>query len=387
MNGGPPQVTTDSHTAPPEPPGESPPAMGESRVFPCLGCGADLTFSIGDQQLKCPHCGHVKTIETDPEAAVTEQDFEATLKRLVELRAKGGEASAEFREVRCDACAATVRFTGTITSSACAYCGVPLQLANVHDATDRIPVDAVLPFAVDHEKAHDNLHAWVKSRWFAPNDFRRRGVDGKFSGVYLPFWTFDSFTSNRWSGMRGDAYYVTVGSGKNRRRVRRIRWTSVSGSFQRFFDDVLVIAGTGLPDSRIEALEPWPLEDCASFRAEMLAGFLARTYDVPLEEGFVRGKQIMDDELRADVCRRIGGDEQKITSLHTRHEAVTYKHLLLPVWMLAYRFRNKSFQVVVNAVTGEVQGDRPWSWIKITLAVLAGLIAAGGAVALFAALE
>ena len=69
---------------------------------------------------------------------------------------------------------------------------------------------------------------------------------------------------------------------------------------------------------------------------------------------------------------------QRIHSIDTRHDAVTYKHLLLPVWMLAYRYAKKSYQVVVNAGTGEVQGDRPWSWIKITLAVLAGIAGLSG---------
>ena len=49
---------------------------------------------------------------------------------------------------------------------------------------------------------------------------------------------------------------------------------------------------------------------------------------------------------------------------------MTYKHLLLPVWILAYKYGEKTYQVVVNAATGEVQGERPYSWIKITLFVM-----------------
>ena len=45
----------------------------------------------------------------------------------------------------------------------------------------------------------------------------------------------------------------------------------------------------------------------------------------------------------------------------TNYHALTYKHLLLPVWMLAYRYGKKTYRVVVNAGTGEVQGGRPWS--------------------------
>jgi len=138
-----------------------------------------------------------------------------------------------------------------------------------------------------------------------------------------------------------------------------------------------VVASTGLPTKRIVALEPWPLNQCIPFDREVLAGFLARTYDIALDEGFVGAKQRMDEALQFDVRRRIGGDTQRVHSVNTRYDAITFKHILLPVWMLAYRYGKKSYQVVVNAGTGEVQGDRPYSWIKITLAVAAALIAGG----------
>jgi hypothetical protein len=178
-------------------------------------------------------------------------------------------------------------------------------------------------------------------------------------------------TFTRYTGQRGEYYWVTVGSGKNRRRVQRVRWYPASGAFQRFFDDVLVVAGRGLPDKRITELAPWPLGECGPFNPQVLAGFLARTYDVPLHEGFDDAKGQIAVVIEQEVRQRIGGDTQMVHDIDTRHDAVTYKHLLLPIWMLAYRYRDKSYQVVVNACTGEVQGDRPYSWIKITLAAIA----------------
>ena len=348
-----------------------------SRTFPCEGCGADLAFDIGVQSLKCPYCGHVKAIEIDDSAVVAEQDLYAMLARIAEQRAIGVSDEVELCEIRCTSCGAIVTFAGTLTSTECAYCGDPLLREDVHDAEHRVPVDGVLPFAVSRESAGGNLRKWVQSRWFAPNDFKQRGAQGRFSGVYLPYWTFDSMTFTRYTGQRGEHYYVTTGTGKNKRRERRTRWYPASGKFQRFFDDVLVVAGIGLPQKRLYALDPWPLEGCLPFKPELLAGFLARTYDVELEDGLVIARARMDEALEVDVRRRIGGDEQRIHSIDTRYDALTYKHLLLPVWMLAYKYRDKSYQVVVNACTGEVQGDRPYSWIKITAMVVLGLAVAG----------
>jgi hypothetical protein len=217
---------------------------------------------------------------------------------------------------------------------------------------------------------------WVQSRWFAPNEFLKRGVEGKFNGVYLPYWTYDTATFNVYDGERGEDYTVTVGSGNNRRTETRTRWYPASGRFQRFFDDVLVVASKGLPRDYIIALEPWPLPKCLPFTQQALAGFLARTYDVALDEGFRDAKQRIDAAIAAEVRQRIGGDRQRVHSIKSRYDAITFKHLLLPVWMLAYRYHDKPYRVFVNAGTGEVQGERPYSWVKIMLAVLAGAAAA-----------
>lgn len=351
---------------------------GRGRIFPCDGCGADLEFHIGQQELKCPFCGYQRNVVVAEDATVAEQDFRAMLARLAEQRAAGAASTTELNEVRCAACGSVVVFHGTLTSTDCAFCASPVQRDDVHRAEDRVPVDGVLPFQVDLGKAKANLAAWVKGLWFAPNDFKRRGVKGEFSGVYLPFWTFDSHTFTTYRGERGEHYWVTVGSGKNKRRVRRTRWYPASGSFNRFFDDVLVHAVVGLPSKLLRKLEPWPLSSVMPFNQQVIAGFFARTYDQELDEGFVVARQRIDAALHADICQRIGGDEQRVHYQQSTYDPITYKHLLLPVWLLAYRYKQKIYRVVVNAGTGEVQGERPWSWIKILLLVLVILVVGGG---------
>ena len=350
---------------------------GKGRVFPCENCGADVEFNIGSQSLKCPYCGHEKKIDLDADATIQEQDFEAMVARVAEQHEADRHDEEGQSEVRCSSCGGTVVFIGTLTSSACPYCGTPIQRDKIHTATHRIPVDAVLPFFVDHERARQNLAEWVRSRWFAPNAFLKQGVSGNFNGVYLPYWTFDTLTFNAYSGERGDAYYVTVGSGDKQRQERRVRWSSASGKFQRFFDDVTIPASKGLDQNRLVALEPWPFGKMIPFTQQVLAGFLARTYDISLKDGFAAAKERVDSAIASDVRRRIGGDEQRVWSIKSRYDAITFKHLLLPVWLMAYRFHNKPYRVYINAATGEVQGDRPYSWAKISLAVLCGLIVAG----------
>jgi hypothetical protein len=186
----------------------------------------------------------------------------------------------------------------------------------------------------------------------------------------MPYWTYDSMTYTRYRGERGEHYYV---KGDDGQKERRTRWYPVSGSFQRFFDDVLVCALRDAKQKLMRALEPWPLANVQPFNKESLAGYLAMAYEVELDEGFRHAKGRMEDTILADVKDRIGGDAQRVHSVDTRHDAITYKNLCLPVWMLAYQYNQKTFQIVVNACTGEVQGERPWSWVKISLAVLSVL--------------
>lgn len=345
---------------------------GRGRFFPCEQCGADLEFSIGQQSLKCPFCGHVKQIEL-PEVEIRENDYVAALARLKTLRDQGGdeaEAVEGVHEIRCEGCGGNVVFQGTLTSTLCPYCGSPLQRDRVHNLQTRVRVDGVLPFLIPQERAAEVLKNWVRSLWFAPNDFKQEGVRGRFNGCYLPFYTFDSATFTRWSGQRGDHYWVEVKQGDKTVSERRTNWTSVAGNFQKLFDDVLVLA---LEDDRralLKALEPWPLAKLQPFTLQVLAGFFAQTYDVPLEQGFERAKLHIEAAIHAEVVRRIGGDEQRVDGKKVSYSAITYKHLLLPVWLLAYQYRGKPYRVTINATTGEVQGERPYSWIKITLFVV-----------------
>ena len=145
---------------------------------------------------------------------------------------------------------------------------------------------------------------------------------------------------------------------------------------------MLVLANTGLRRDFMLAMEPWPLLKVVPFDQQMLAGLLARTYDIELDECFKDGKQRIDAAILSEVHQRIGGDTQIVSSVNSRYEAITYKHLLLPVWLLAYKYTGKTYQVFINAATGEVQGERPYSPWKIAFAIIAAVLTAGGIFAL-----
>ena len=162
-------------------------------------------------------------------------------------------------------------------------------------------------------------------------------------------------------------------------RVPKIRWRRVRGRVARFFDDVLVLASRSLPKRYTDALQPWDLSALTPYQPEFLAGFRAEAYTVALEEGHAEARAQMARVIERDVRFDIGGDRQRIHDIRTDVSDVTFKHILLPVWLAAYKYRGKSYRFVVNGQTGRVQGERPWSAIKIAVAVVLGLLLAGAA--------
>lgn len=346
------------------------PATGQ-RQFPCSNCGAALFWDPGTTSLKCPYCAtetHVApAAEADP---VGELDFVAHLRHAAE-RADTIEAML----VRCDGCGAEQTFAPGQTAGTCAFCGAGMVAQAV--CTRLIKPGAVLPFAVPRGRANEVFAAWLGGLWFAPGDLKRFARRDGLKGAYVPAWTYDARADTRYAGQRGDDYWTTESytafeNGKSVRRTRQVRhtrWRGASGRVHNAFDDVLVLAVRNLPPTA-RALEPWDLNALEPYDDRYLSGFVAERYQVDLPGGFELAKGQMAPVIDQTVRRDIGGDHQRVDSADTAYSDVTFKHVLLPMWISAYRYHDRVFTFLVNARTGEVQGDRPYSVWKITFAVL-----------------
>jgi DNA-directed RNA polymerase subunit RPC12/RpoP len=281
--------------------------------------------------------------------------------------------------VKCVTCGAETTLAPNLTAGRCPFCGGAIVAQG--SSKRSIKPKSLLPFRITHEQAGQSFKQWIHSLWFAPGELKRRAERAQIAGVYIPCWTYDAGTTSHYTGQRGDDYWDTESytafvngrSVRQTRQVRKTRWWPVSGTVNNDFDDVLVLATRSLPSRYAEALVPWDLHALVPYRDEYLSGFVAESYQVGLPEGFEIAKGMMAGAIRATIARDIGGDHQRIHSVDTRYFDVTFKHALLPVWISAYRYHDRTFRFLVNARTGEVQGERPYSWAKITLAVLAAL--------------
>jgi predicted RNA-binding Zn-ribbon protein involved in translation (DUF1610 family) len=351
----------------------SPVAPQKIHRYPCPACGADLLYEPKDGFLSCPHCGNKEAIPASAER-VEERSFEHYLQMRPQQLA---QLAANALEVQCQSCGATITFTPPEVARQCDFCGVQI-VAQAKSADPTLAPEGVLPFRITQSQAGAALREWLKSRWFAPNALKTFAQPDAISGVYLPFWTYDTHTTSYYTGERGDHYYTTEtyyetddkGNQVARtRQVQHTRWSAAAGTLSRWFDDILVPATTSMPTNRLEALEPWDLMELKPYDPAFLSGFKAQRYQVDLAKGFERARQICSNVIRNDVTSDIGGDEQRIHNISTHYSGITFKHLLLPVYAGAYRFNQKVFQIVVNGRTGEIHGDRPYSFLKIALLV------------------
>ncbi|MEN9233140.1 MAG: hypothetical protein Q6J44_03280 [Gloeomargarita sp. DG02_4_bins_56] len=348
------------------------------RYHSCPACGAKgLEFEPQSQKLHCTYCGWQGDVP-QTEAEIVEQPYETFL-----AKATIQQVTLTAQEIQCPGCGAVTTFDPKYVAENCPFCGTHLQV-QPRTANPILAPQAVQPFRMTRQHTFAQCQQWLGKNWFAPNDLKKLAQPENLQGMYLPFWTFDSYTRSFYRGERGEAYYVTEtyrdsDGNTQERQVRYVRWHPAQGWVERFFDDVCVAATRSVPPQRLERLVAlgYSPEGLRPYETSYLTGYRVERYQVALREAFALAQQKMDAVIREDVRADIGGDEQRIHSIKTSYNAVTFKHILLPVWMFSYRYRGKSYQVLACGVTGKVLGDHPLSIWKVIWAIILGLMVAG----------
>lgn len=347
-----------------------PVTSAKARKFPCEGCGADLRWDPGVTALKCPYCGMEKNVAPSAEQ-IRERPIDAALRSPRDLG-----WGAERKVVACKRCGAHTTLDPHVAASACAFCGTSAVVEAPANASVVRP-EGLLPFRITRESALQSFRAWLSKLWLRPNDLKRASRVDKLQGAYIPFWTFDAATQSWWTAEAGYYYYVDVRVRENgkmvTRRERRVRWEPASGTLQKFFDDVPVPASRGIDDALCRDIEPYPTAELTPYDPSYLSGFLAEENAIDLPEALETAKNRMREEIRSACANEVPGDTHRNLNVQSVFSAVAYKNALLPVWVAAYDYHGKPYRFLVNGVTGKCTGTAPWSWIKVTLAVLTAL--------------
>jgi Zn finger protein HypA/HybF involved in hydrogenase expression len=349
--------------------------------FACPSCGGEAQWNPAKQALVCPYCGTVAPAELGAggEVMIKENDLISAL-RNVDTDHRGW--ARETTSVKCQSCQAITVFDPKHVSKRCDFCGSS-ALIPVEAQTAPIRPESLLEFKIPETTVRDKVRQWYGSRWFAPNALKSRALTDTVHGVYLPYWTFDAQVHADWTAESGYYYYETEtfrdSEGRTQtRQVRHTRWVPSSGSLDHFFDDELVAASKGVPVELLRQIEPFPTtEDLKPYDPGFLSGWVVEQYQIDLVAAAQNSREIMDRKTQQMCASEVPGDTHRSLDVHTDYSGQTFKHVLLPVWILAYTYGSERYQLVVNGYTGAIAGKHPISWVKIMLLILAILIVIG----------
>jgi len=284
------------------------------------------------------------------------------------------------KSITCNKCAATFSISPYSFSANCPYCDTPAIIDFVKEITPQ----SLLPFQLSQKEAQSAFKRWIGSLWLAPSKLKKFAQgEEKLKGYYLPYWTYDANTHTYYQGQRGDIYYVNVErtvmvNGRQERRVvqeARIHWTNVSGEVSNHFDDITIGASKSISHAILDNLAPWHTQALVPFNEKYISGFQAEEYTVGLDNGFELAKVKMNSLIRQAIHYDIGGDQQRIMHMQTQYSNTSYKNVLFPVWTASFKWKDKIYNYAINAQTGKVTGERPYSWLKI--AAIVGTLGGG----------
>ena len=340
-----------------------------SDQFPCPSCGAFMVYAPSEGGLKCDYCGHTVDIENnDEEIAEYDLDFDAETSNHTWVK--------ENRIIKCDSCGGESVIPLASLTTACVFCGSAHVVIEMME--EGIPPESVVPFVKTKQEAKAGIKRYISGKFYAPKALKDVTKLDQLRSLYIPYFTYDSNTSTFYTGQRGDHYYVTrtkMVDGKSQTvRERKTRWRHVEGVYDENFDDVLIHASTKVDEALISQMKGFDLSELKPYQSTYLIGHNAERYGISLMDGWYNAKTTINRSIQSGIRNQVGGDEFRLHSHTSNYGSPKYKHILLPIWMTTYKFKEKMYQVYINGQTGRVVGEYPKSILKMFLTVF-GVVA------------
>lgn len=323
------------------------------KSYACPGCGGELIYRAGTDEMICPHCG--RTAKIKAVAALGDFSGEAAVIKL------GREP-----EGKCPNCGAAVPVETHTAATFCTYCKAPILVeANLHDA---FCPEKLIPFAFDRAEAQKKFKNWTGTGKLTPSSFKSKATMDKVTGMYVPYWLY-SYTVN--TAVKADCYNETVSTAGSTESVRKDHY-EVTTAITAAYDYVPQDASEKIDDVKASAVEPYDYAALEDFSGPFLSGFFADTYEAASEqyEAVVK-KQIEDDMLRA-AEEKLNEKYDHVELKESESEFLDPKIVfaLLPMWILNFEYLGKTYPLYMNGQTGKICGELPTSKLRVLLVFL-----------------
>ncbi len=335
----------------------------------CPSCGGVMNFDPATGGLFCPYCEYKEKITAHGEAAGAAEEL-----RFEDAEKKANcDWGVSTKTVLCKACGAESIYDDLEIASVCPFCGSN-QVMEAADQ-DTIAPGGVVPFQIADEQAAELFRRWIKRKWFCPKPAKESAKAKNFHGAYLPYWTFDTKTESAYRADYGKDRMVN----RNGERKTVTDWHATAGTYRENIDDELVIGTTKHSQSMLRGLEPFNTAANQKYKPEYIAGFAAERYAIGIKEAWDHArssiKYKLQDNIEKAIKRKHAADRVRKLIFTTTYYNVTYKYLLLPIWISNYKYQEKVYHFMVNGQTGKVSGNTPISPFKVAITIAAALAA------------
>lgn len=323
--------------------------------YKCPCCNAGLVFGNDTQQLKCEYCDN--TFEIAAVKAYNEnqnntgEEFHwdpSDAKQWAETEQES------IRAFQCPSCGGEIITDEHTAATFCPYCDNPTILPS--RLSGGLRPDGVLPFQTDKESAKEAFRKLCKGKPLLPKEFTQEQRVERISGIYVPFWLYDcgaefngSYKAtriHRWSDSR---YHYT-----------KTEHFLLNRGARAAFSGIPMDASSKMDDSFMESIEPFDYSQLEDFDMAYLTGYLADKYDIPSDSGEERIRQRVDQSVSDQLQNSFLGYASVVpTSRQLRIDHGKANYVLLPVWILNTRYRDKIYTFAMNGQTGKMTGSFP----------------------------
>lgn len=352
-------------------------------TYKCPGCGAPMVFDPESQKLSCGHCGTELTVgeyeekygEPDEREETEEERRLSGGSETVETEEEGRRISPDdgptmnVKKYHCSSCGAEVITDDTTAATVCSFCGSPALIEERMEGAKR-PAQ-VLPFVITREQAEEKFRAWTRKGLFTPGSFRSQSTVEKLTGIYVPFWLVDYDTDVRIRAhctrtrirRRGDSEYIYTDHYDVYRQIGAQ------------FEKIPLDASQKMDDETMDLLEPFNYAALQPFDMPYLSGYMAEAYSYTYQDMQGRGRHRAREYALESARSTIQGyGSVQMREQHLKLDETKAEYVMLPVWMLNYRYKGKNYQFALNGQTGKIVGSLPLS-IGKALGWFAGLTA------------
>jgi DNA-directed RNA polymerase subunit RPC12/RpoP len=334
-----------------------------NQVFLCPNCGGRLYFELSQESVVCESCGYIHKFEGSNVADSAEQVLDYVLPTT-----RGHRWAEALHRLSCSQCGATIILGVTEKTSQCPYCG-SRRLIESAETSELIDPQVIGLAKLNEQKAIQTLKNWLGTGLFTPDDLKKLARPSSLRPAYYPFWTFDGTCEMHWS------------CEVNASTTRYPDWQIREGDEFEMFDDVLVSGLHNLTREQLNEMEPFQLKEVVAFDPECLAGWNVLAYDVSLSDASLTAREMVARKIRRELHRRVRVELQRrnLQSGAVKWSGMTFKHVLLPLWVGTYRYRGVNYRILINGQTGKISGEKPRDRIKIagfTAMVIAAIILA-----------